>query len=119
MERETDSHMDKYLLHLQRETHAQKGPGGRSPQPHSNPGRGTGGHSRHMKETPPSNGEEAPNLLYCRPTDDKGEPCHASDCDWCSACLLQLQRKQKTKDGEELKNQDHLCCTIRCGYGGR
>ena len=119
-ERENDSHIDKYLRkHLQRETHAEKGPGGRSPQPHSNPGKGWGGQLRHMKETPPSNGEGAPNLLYCRPTDDKGERCNAPDCDGRSAFLLQLQRKQKIKDGQEVKHQPQLRCTIRCGYFGK
>ena len=54
MERENDSHMDKYLRkHLQRETPAGKSPGGRSPQPHSNPGKGRGGQLKHMTETPP------------------------------------------------------------------
>ena len=38
MERENDSNVDKYLRkHLRRETPAEKSPGGRSPQPHSNP----------------------------------------------------------------------------------
>ena len=85
MERENDSHMDKYLRkHLRRET-----PAG------------------------------VPNLFYYRPTDDKGGPCHAPDCDGRSSCLLQLQRKQKTKDGQEVKHQDHFRCTITCGYCGK
>ena len=51
MERENDSHMDKYLReHLRRETSAEKSPGGRSPQPHSNPGKGRGGQLKHMTE---------------------------------------------------------------------
>ena len=33
--------------------------------------------------------------------------------------MLQLQRKQKTKDGQEVKHQDHFCCTITCGYCGK
>ena len=33
--------------------------------------------------------------------------------------MLQLQRKQKTKDGQEVKHQDHFCCTIPCGYSGK
>ena len=38
MERESDTQMDKYLrTHLRRENPAEKGPGGRSPQAHSNP----------------------------------------------------------------------------------
>ena len=54
MERENDSHMEKYLRkHLRRETPAEKSPGGRSPQPHSNPGKGRGVQLKHMTETPP------------------------------------------------------------------
>ena len=120
MERENDSHMDKYLRkHLRRETPAEKAPGGRSPQPHSNPGEGRGGLLKHMTETLSPKGKEAPNLLYCHPTDDKGGPCHAPDCDGRSACMLQLKRTQQTKDGQEVKHQDHFCCTIACGYCGR
>ena len=41
IEWDNDSHMDQYLReHLQRETPAEKSPGGRLPQPHSNPGKG-------------------------------------------------------------------------------
>ena len=54
MERENDSHMHKYLhKHLRRETPAEKNPGGRSPHPHCNPGKGRGGQLKHMTETPP------------------------------------------------------------------
>ena len=78
MERENDSHMDKYLRnHLRREIPAEKSPGRRSPQPHSNPGKGRGGQLKHLTETPSSNGKGTPNLPYCRPTDDKGATCHA------------------------------------------
>ena len=120
MERENDSHMDKYLRkHLRREAPAEEAQGGRSPQPHSNPGKGKGGQLKHMKETPPAKGKGAPNLFYCQPTDDKGGPCHAPDCDGRSSCMLQLQRKQKTKIGQGVKHQDHFCCTITCGYCGK
>ena len=82
MDRENDSHMDKYLRkHPQREPPTEKAPGGRSPQPHSNPGKGCCGQLKHMTETPPSKSKGAPNLFYCRPTDDKGGPCNAPDCD--------------------------------------
>ena len=120
MAREKDSHMDKYLRrHLRRETPAEKSPGGRSPQPHSNPGEGRGGQLKHMTETPSSKGKGTPNLFYCRPTDDKGGPCHAPDCDGRSACMLHLKRTQKTKDGQEVKHQDHFRCTITCGFCGK
>ena len=78
MERENDPHMDTYLRkHLRRDTPAEKDPGGRSPQPHCNPGKGRGGQLKDMTETPPSKGKGAPHLFYSRPTDDKGGPCHA------------------------------------------
>ena len=77
IERENDSHMNKYLRnHLRRETHAEEALGGRSPQPHSTPLKSRGGQVKHMTETPPSKGKGAPNLFYCRPTDAKGGPCH-------------------------------------------
>ena len=120
MERENDSHMDKYLRkHLRRETPAEKCPGGRSPQPYSNPGKGGGGRLRHMTEKPPSRGNEAPNLFYCPPTEDKGGPWYAHNSDGRSACMLQLKRTQKTKDGQGVKHQDHFRCTITCRYCGK
>ena len=58
--------MDKYLRkHLRREAPAEKPQRGRSPQPHSNPGKGKGGQLKHMKETPPAKGKGAPNPFYC------------------------------------------------------
>ena len=55
MERENDSHMDRYLhKHLQRETPAERASGGMSPQPQCNPWKGRGGQRKHMTETPPS-----------------------------------------------------------------
>ena len=120
IERENDSHMDKHLRkHLRRETPAEENPGGRSSQPHSNPGKSRGGQLKRMQETPPSNGKGVPNLFYFRRADDKNGPCHASDCDGLSACMLQLQRRQKTKDGQEVKHQDSFRCTIMCGYCGK
>ena len=80
MQRENDFH--KYLRkHLRRKTPAEKSPGGRSPQSHSNPGNGPGGQLKHSTEALPSKGKGGPNLLYCRHTDNKGGPCHAQDCD--------------------------------------
>ena len=120
MERENDCHMDKHLCkHLRRETPAEKSPGGRLPQPHSNPGKGRGGQLKDVTETPSSKGKGTPNLFNCRPTDDKGGPCHAPDCDGRSTCMLQLKRKQKTKDGQEVKHQDNFCCTNTCGFCGK
>ena len=54
MEREKHSHMDDYLRkHLQSETPTKKAPGGRLPEPQSNPGKGRGGHLKHMRPPPP------------------------------------------------------------------
>ena len=120
MERENDSHIDKYLRkHLRRETPAEKSPGGRSPQPDCNPGKGRGGQLKHLTETPPSKDKEAPNLFYCHPTDGKGEPCLAPDCDGRSGCMLQLKCTRKTKDSEEVKHEDHFRCRITCRYCGK
>ena len=33
--------------------------------------------------------------------------------------MLQRKRKQKTKDGQEIKNQDHFRCAITCRYCGK
>ena len=33
--------------------------------------------------------------------------------------MLQLQRKQKTKDGQEVKHHDNFRCTITCRYCGK
>ena len=72
-----------------------------------------------MTETHCSKGKGAPNVFYCRPTDDKGGPCHAPDCDGLSACMLQLKRMQKSKDGQKRKHQDLFPCTITCVYSGK
>ena len=102
MERENDSHMDKYLRkHLRREASAEKSPGGKSPQPHSNPGDGRVGQLKHTTETPSSKGKGTPILFYRRPTDDNGGPCNAPDSDGRSACMLQLKRRQRTRDGQD------------------
>ena len=54
MERKNDSHMDRYLrTHLLRDTPTERSPGGRLPQPHSNPGKGRDGQLKHLTETPP------------------------------------------------------------------
>ena len=115
MERENDSQVDKYLRkHLRRETPAKKSPPGRSPQHHSNPGKGRGGQLKHLSEIQSAKGKGAPNLFYCRHTDDKSGPCHAPDCDGRSPCMFQLKCTQKTKDGKEVKHHDHFRCTITC-----
>ena len=30
--------------------------------------------------------------------------------------MLQLKRKKKNKDGQEVKHQDHFRCTMKCGF---
>ena len=120
IKRENDSYMDKYLhKHLQREIPAEKAPRGRSPQPNSKLGKGCGAHLEQMTETPSSKGKGDSHCLYCRSTDDKGGPCHAPGCDGRRVCMPQLKRTQKTKDGQEVKHQDHFRCTRMCGYCGK
>ena len=64
MKKENNSHMDKYLRkQLRCEAPAEKGPGVRSPQHHSIPGKGRGGRLKQMTKTSPSKGKGAPNLL--------------------------------------------------------
>ena len=91
MERENDSDMDKYLRkHLLREAPAEKPQGGRSPQPHSNPGKGKGGQLEHMKETPPAKGKGAPIFFFASLRTTRGDhvtPLTAMDAALvCSSC---------------------------------
>ena len=32
---------------------------------------------------------------------------------------MKCKRKQKNKDGQQVKHQDHFCCTIMCQYCGK
>ena len=49
MERKNDARIEKYVRkHLRRETPAEKSAGGRSPEPYSNPWKGSGGQLKHM-----------------------------------------------------------------------
>ena len=52
--------------------------GGHRYSPHSNHGKGRGGQLKHLTKTTSSKGKGLPNLWYCRPTDNKGGPCHAA-----------------------------------------
>ena len=122
LERENDSHMEKFLKrHL--------GPGG-APTPERGKGKGLknptntnkgcgkgGGNLRAMNEVKPET--VTPPLFYCKPVNDKGGPYHAPDCDHRSGCVLQLKRQQHTKDGKTVTHQDHSRCTITCGYCGK
>ena len=70
MERENDSHMQKYLgKHLRTETPGEELLRGRSPQPHSNLGNGRGGQLKELTETPPLESSRGPQsflLLFLR-----------------------------------------------------
>ena len=122
LERENDSHMEKFLKrHLGKGANPTpdrgEGRGNRTP-PNANKGGGKGGGNlRAMNEVKPETG--SPPLFYCKPVDDKGGPCHAHDCDRRSGCVLQLKRQQHTKDGKTVVHQDHFRCTITCGYCGK
>ena len=122
LERENDSHMEKFLKkHLGRggtpTPERGEGKGHKNPT-NTNQGGGKGrGNLRAMNEVQPDAGTTP--LFYCRPVNDKGGPCHASDCDLRSGCMLQMKRQQHTKDEKQVTHQDHFRCTITCGYCGK
>ena len=122
LERENDSHMEKFLKkHLGRGGTPTPDRGeGKGPKNPTNTDQGGGkgrGNLRARNEAKPDAG--TPPLFYCKPVNDKGGPCHASDCDLRSGCMLQMKRQQHTKDGKPVTHQDHFRCTITCGYCGK
>ena len=122
LERENDSHMEKFLKkQLGRVgTPTPKRGEGKGPQNPTNANQGGGkgrGNLRAMNEVTPEAG--TPPLFFCKPVNDKGGPCHAPDCDHRSGCMLQMKRQQQTKDVKTVTHQDHLRCTITCGYCGK
>ena len=122
LERENDSHMEKFLKkHLGRGSNPTPERGeGKGPKNPTNANQGGGkgrGHLRAMNEVKPDVG--TPPLFYCKPVNDKGGPCHAPDCDHRSSCMLQMKRQQHTKDGKPVTHQDHFRCTITWGYCGK
>ena len=48
-----------------------------------------------------------PGLFYSKPVNDLGGPCHASDCNHGSRCVLQIRRQQHTRDVTTVNCQDH------------
>ena len=122
LEGENDSHTENFLKkHLGRggTPTPERGEGKEPKNPtNTNQGGGKGrGNLRAMNEVKPDAG--TPPLFYCKPVNDKGGPCHASDCDLRSGCMLQMKRQQHTKDGKTVTHQDHFRCTIPCGYCGK
>ena len=90
LEKENDSHMEKFLKkHLGRggtpTPERGKGKGPKNPT-NTNQGGGKGrGNLRAMNEVKPDAGTTP--LFYCKPVNDKGGPCHAPDCDQRSSCM--------------------------------
>ena len=90
LERENDSHMEKFLKkHLGRGGNPTpergKGKGAKNPT-NANLGGGKGrGNLRAMNEVKPEAG--TPPLFCCKRVNDKGGPCHAPDCDQRSSCM--------------------------------
>ena len=90
LERENDSHMEKFLKkHLGRggtpTPERGEAKGSKSPT-NANQGGAKGRHSlRAMNEVKPDAG--TPPMFYCKPVNDKGGPCHAPDCDHRSSCF--------------------------------
>ena len=122
LERENDSHMEKFLEKhsgRSRTPTPEHGEGKRPKNPtNANQGGGKGrGNLRAMNEVKPD--AATPPLFYCQPVNDKGGPCHAPDCDHRSSCMLQMQRQLHSKDGKPVTHQDHFRCTITCGYCGK
>ena len=122
LQRENDSHMEKCLKkNLGRGgTPTPERVEGKGPKTPINADRAGGrgrGNLRAMNEVKPEAGTAL--LLYCKPVNDKGRPCHAPDCDHRSGCMLQMKRQQHTKDGKTVTVQDHFRCTITCGYCGK
>ena len=91
LERENDSHMEKFLRsHLG---------GGGAPTPERGQGKGPknptntnkggskgGDNLRATNDVKPETG--TPPLLYCKHVNDMGGPCHAPDSDHRSGCML-------------------------------
>ena len=122
LERENDSHMEKFLKkHLgQGGTPTPERGEGKGPKNPTNVNKGGGkgrGNLHAMNEVKPDAG--TPPLFYCKPVNDKGGPCHVPDCDHRSSCMLQMKRQQRTKDGKPVTHQDCFRCTITCGYCGK
>ena len=67
-----------------------------------------------MTEVRPNTGP--PPLFYCKPINEKGEPCHAPDCDRRSGCVLELKRQQHITNGKIVNHHNHFRCTITCGF---
>ena len=116
LERENDSHMEKFFKkHLGR---------GDMPTPERGEGKGpknptnanqAGGKGRvnlrAMNEVKPEAG--TPPLFYSKPVNDKGGPCHAPDCDHRSSCMLQQttaahQRSETCDPSRPLQVYHHL-----------
>ena len=122
LQRENDSHMEKFLKkHLGRGGNPTpergEGKGAKNPT-NANQGGGKGrGNLRAMNEVKPEAG--TPPLFYCKSVNEKGGPCHAPDCNQRSSCMLQTKRQQHTKDGKPVTHQHHFRCTITCGYCGK
>ena len=122
LERENDSQMGKFLKkHVGRGgTPTPERGEGKGPENPTNANQGGGkgrGSLRAINKVKPEAG--TPPLFYSKPLNDKGRPCHAPVCDHRSGCMLQMKRKQHTKDGETVIHQDHIRCTITCGYCGK
>ena len=122
LERENDSHMEKFLKkHLGRGgTPTPECGEGKGPEIPTNANQGGGKRRnilRAMNEVKPD--ADTPPLFYCKPVNDKGGPCHPPYCNNRSSCMLQMKRQQQTKAGKTVTNQDHFRCTITCGYCGK
>ena len=122
LERENDSHIEKFLKsHLGKGVHPTPDRGeSRGSKTPTKPNKGGGKGADNLRAMNEVKLEASvPRLFYCKPVNDKGGPCHAPECDKRSGCMLQLKRQQHTKDGTTVKNQNHFRCSITCGFCGK
>ena len=118
LERENDSHMEKFLKkHVGRggtpSPKRGEGEGLKNPTNANQGGGKVRGSLRPMNEVRPDAG--TPPLFYCKPVNAKGGPFHAPDCDHRSSFMLQMKRQQHSRDGKYVTHQDHFRCTITSG----
>ena len=122
LERESDSHMEKFLKKQlgRRGTPTSERGKGKAPKIFTNANQGGGkgrGNLLAIHEVKPE--ASTSPLFYCEPVNDRGRPCYAHDYDLRDGGMLQMKRQQHTKDGKTVAHQNHFRCTISCGYCGK
>ena len=123
MERENDCHMDKYLRkHLRREAPADRPQGGRSPQPHSNPGKGKGRATEaYDGDPPPLKAREPPIFFIASLGTTRGHhvtPLTAMDAALvCSSCSRRRRQRMVRRSNTRTTFAALSCVAIAAGGG--